>query len=117
SEGWKMPGELNCNDSDIYVRKSASDSFQSTDLKVRLDALSINHVVVCGMQSEFCVDSTVRRALALGYEIIVVADGHTTVDNGVLSAAMISKHHNVTWENITSYGPRATVIASIQIEF
>lgn len=112
SFGWFLPEELNNSDSDIYIRKTASDSFHGTDLQAKLDVLGVNHLIVCGMQSEFCVDSTVRRALALGYEITIVADGHTTVDNEVLTAASISKHHNHTWENITSYGPRAKAVSA-----
>lgn len=66
----------------------------------------MDRLVVCGFQSEFCVDTTTRRALALGYPVTLVADGHSTTDNGVLSAAQISAHHNATLTNIVSFGPR-----------
>jgi nicotinamidase-related amidase len=56
-----------------------------------------------------------RRALALGYEVVLVADAHSTVDNGVLSAAQIIAHHNTTLSNITSFGPRARLILAEDI--
>ncbi len=68
-----------------------------------------------GLQSEFCVDTTTRRALALGYAVTLIADGHSTMDNGVLSAAQISAHHNVTLANITSFGPRVTAIQASDV--
>ncbi len=103
SEGWQLPKELENLDSDIYVRKQASDAFKKTDLKEHLDRLGVQELIICGMQSEFCVDSTLRRALSLDYAVTVIADGHTTVDNDIIPAGTISRHHNSTWENITSY--------------
>jgi hypothetical protein len=38
------------------------------------------------------------------------------MDNGVLSAAQITAHHNVTLSNITSFGPRATAIPASEFQ-
>lgn len=73
--------------------------------------------VICGLQSEFCVDTTTRRALALGYPVTLVSDGHSTMDNGVLSAAQISAHHNETLVNITSFGPRVRAMPASDVRF
>ena len=117
SEDWQLAQELNKDISDITIAKHTSDAFKDTTLTTRLDAMQINHLIVCGMQSEFCVDSTIRRALALNYAITVIADGHTTTDNDVLPAQKISKHHNSTWENITSYDVKAKCINANDINF
>lgn len=116
SEGWQLAEGLESRASDLFIRKSASDSFHNTDLQERLQALGVDHLIVCGMQSEFCVDSTIRRALALGYPVTVVADGHTTLDNSVLSADLISRHHNYTWSDLTSYGPRAIPVPAHEVQ-
>ena len=96
TEGWKLDPELDALPSDVYVRKKATDSFHNTELQSALQARGIARLVVCVFQSEFCVDSTTRRAFALGYPVILVADGHSTMDNGVLTAAQISAHHTKT---------------------
>jgi len=80
-----------------------------------LQARGITKLVICGFQSEFCVDTTTRRALALGYPVTLVADGHSTTDNGVLKAAQISAHHNETLANIDSFGPRAEAVPASQV--
>ena len=116
TEGWRLPKELENKNSDIYVRKQASDSFKETDLKERLDRLDVRELIICGMQSEFCVDSSLRCALSLGYTVTIMADGHTTVDNDIIPANTISRHHNCTWENITSYSSRATAVNANEIE-
>ncbi len=117
SEGWQIPETLECHSSDIYVRKQNSDAFHHTKLKALLDQLQVDHLIIGGMQSEFCVDSTIRRALALEYAITVISDGHTTLDNAVLSAKMISQHHNYTWQHLSSYTHSAHIARANQINF
>ncbi len=106
--GWQLADGLDTQPGDIRLRKKASDSFHNTELQALLQTRGIKQLIICGMQSDFCVDTTTRRALALGYPVILVSDGHTTVDNGVLTAAQISAHHTVTLANIQSFGPRVT---------
>lgn len=115
SAGWQLAAGLSTDAGDIRLRKRATDSFHHTELHAILQARGIDHLVICGLQSDFCVDTTTRRALALGYPVTLVADGHSTVDNGVLPAAQISAHHNVTLSNITSFGPRATAVPAADI--
>ena len=61
------------------------------------------------------MDSTVRGALARGYPVVLLADAHSTMDNGVLSAAQISAHHNATLANVDSFGPRERAIAAADL--
>jgi len=117
ADGWRLAKGLDALPSDLYLRKKATDSFHQTDLHSLLQSLGVTQLTICGMQSEFCVDVTTRRALALGYPVVLVSDGHSTMDNDVLSAELISKHHNSTLVNVTSFGPRVRAIATNEISF
>jgi nicotinamidase-related amidase len=79
---------------DLVIRKAWSDSFRETALHQELEARGITHLVVMGMKTDFCVDMTSRRAVALGYDVTLVSDGHTTTDNRVLTAAQTIAYHN-----------------------
>jgi nicotinamidase-related amidase len=115
TDGWQLDARLATQPEDIRVRKTATDSFYRTELKALLQTRGIGQLVVCGLQSEFCVDSTVRGALAHGYPVVLVADGHSTLDKGVLSAAQISAHHNATLANIGGFGPRVTTVVAAEL--
>ena len=115
SPGWQIADGLIVAPTDIRVRKRTCDSFLGTELQQRLFDSGCSRLIVCGLQSEFCVDTTVRRALALGYPVTLVSDGHSTVDNGVLKASEISAHHNKTLSSISSFGPRALAIPAAEI--
>ena len=81
---------------DLVIKKDDSDAFLRTELQAELENLSVTTLVVCGMQSEFCVDSTCRSAYGLGYEVRLVRDAHTTANSPSLSAEQIIEHHNET---------------------
>ena len=113
--GWQLAQGLAASPGDFRVRKTTPDSFHQTDLPRLLQERAITDLVVCGLQSDFCVDTTVRRALALGYPVTLVADAHSTVDNGVLSAAQIVAHHNTTLAHMASFGPRVRVMPAGEV--
>jgi nicotinamidase-related amidase len=115
TDGWRLADGLEVQATDILLRKKATDSFHQTELQALLRDRGVKDLIICGLQSEFCVDTTTRRALALGYPVVLVADGHSTLNNGVLSAAQISAHHNETLANISSFGPRAKAVPASEV--
>jgi nicotinamidase-related amidase len=116
-DGWQLCEQLDARPDDIRIRKTTPNSFHRTELQALLESRGIERLVVCGLQSEFCVDSTVRGALAQGYPVTLIADAHSTLDNDVLSAAAIAAHHNLTLANIGSFGPRVTLTPAAEINF
>ncbi|MEU5539210.1 isochorismatase family protein, partial [Streptomyces sp. NPDC020362] len=63
---------------DIVLDKCSADSFLDTPLDGLLREHGVRRVVVTGFATEYCVDSTSRSALSHGYDLVLVADGHTT---------------------------------------
>lgn len=117
SEGWKLDPRLDAGPDDIRVRKTAPDSFHHTELQGILTARSIDELVICGLQSECCVDATTRRALALGYPVTLVSDGHSTMDTAALKAPQISAQINEAL-SAGDFGSRIRLIpaADVRIE-
>ena len=58
--------------------------------------MGVGRLIIAGIQTEFCVDTTCRRAFSLGYDITLMSDGHSTWDTDVLPADTIIAHHNRT---------------------
>ena len=94
TEGWKLHPNLDVTDIDLVVKKSTPDSFYDTDLQEQLNSYKIRRVVIAGIQTEFCIDTTCRRAFSMGYEVTLVKDAHSTWDTNHLSASQIIDHHN-----------------------
>ena len=98
TEGWKIHPRVAPLDGEPVVEKRTPDSFLDTALRDELESRGIGRLVVAGMQTEYCVDTTCRRAFGLGYDVTLAADAHGTWDNDGLSAAQIVAHHNATMQ-------------------
>jgi nicotinamidase-related amidase len=100
SAGWQILAALDVHPADGRVRKTACDAFYRTDLQDMLARLAPEQVFVMGCATDFCVDTTVRAAASRDFNVVVVADGHTTGDRPHLGAEAIIGHHNWMWENL-----------------
>ena len=117
TDAWQLARGLHVEASDLRLRKTTPDSFHRTELEEVLRSYGVSSLVICGMHTEFCVDTTTRRALALGFPVGLVEDAHTTEGNNHLSAAQVIQHHNDTLANITSFEPRVQVVSSDDLRF
>ncbi len=115
SPGWELVHDLDVNPKDYVVRKTTPNSFLRTNLAEVLEEENVKNIFVCGYATEFCVDSTIRAAAALGYEIQIVSDGHTTHDKKHASAELIREHHNETLPNIKSFGVEIKAVKAKEI--
>ena len=112
THAWQLASGLLVESTDLRVRKTTPDSFHRTELEQLLKAREVTDLVICGMHTEFCVDTTARRALALGFPVILIGDAHTSEGNRHLSAPQIIRHHNETLANIASFGPRIRIVST-----
>jgi nicotinamidase-related amidase len=95
--GWKLLPELDVRPADRIIRKTSCDAFLDTSLEDFLRAGTISRLIVTGCATDYCVDTTVRSALARGWPTIVPSDGHTTRDRPHLPAEKIIVRHNAIW--------------------
>lgn len=104
--GWRLLRELDAQVIDTVIRKRSCDSFLETGLEEFLKQRGIEQLVVTGCATDYCVDTTVRSALARRWPTIVPSDGHTTMDRPHLPAVKIIEHHNAIWADfIAPSGP------------
>ena len=72
--------------SEIVIKKQFPNSFRETDLQEHLLSKGIKELVICGMMSHMCIDTTTRAAFDMGYTCMVAHDACATrnmVFNGI----------------------------------
>ncbi|WP_405937412.1 cysteine hydrolase [Streptomyces sp. NBC_00726] len=66
---------------ELLLTKSVNSAFYGTpDLGAWLDAAGVRQIVVAGIQTNMCVETTARMAGNLGYEVFVPLDATHTFD-------------------------------------
>jgi biuret amidohydrolase len=66
--------ELQPQPGDIVLRKPGKGAFHATSLDAILHAQGITHLLIGGVTTEVCVQSTMREANDRGYECLLVTD-------------------------------------------
>ena len=69
--------------------KNTRNAFTSTDLQQRLEALGVRKVVISGISTEQCCETTTRVAADLGYDVDFVTEATATFPIGTLTTDAI----------------------------
>ncbi len=91
---WEVHPDIKPEQDDIIIEKHYADAFYDSALDDTLKKLGVTDLVLTGLQTAYCVDTTCRRAHSLGYKVFLVSDGHSTWKSDILTAEQIICHHN-----------------------
>lgn len=117
SESWQLAKDLNTSHTDLRIGKTTGDSFYQTPLRSLLLERGVDRLIICGLQTDYCVNATVRQAHASGYDVVLAGDAHSTVDNGNTAAEDIIAEYNKTLAHLTGPVGRIDVTAAHEIKF
>jgi ureidoacrylate peracid hydrolase len=90
----KTVDEIKPADSDHVVIKRRDSAFQDTELRVWLQSEGINTLIICGVDTSICVETSLRDAFNIGYDVVLISDA---------TASGISKHYETTLERVRDY--------------
>jgi len=62
-------------DNEVVIDKPGKGAFYATELGDVLEKYGIENLLVCGVTTEVCVNTTVREANDRGYRCVVISDG------------------------------------------
>jgi len=89
SEGAEVITELRerAPDAKVVVKHHA-DSFEQTELDLLLKAEGVQSIVLCGMMTQNCITHTALSKSAEDYQLSILSDACTTVDEMVHNIAL-----------------------------
>jgi ureidoacrylate peracid hydrolase len=77
-----QPGDI------VALEHWCSSGFANTDLDLQLKQHGIHQLIVIGLLAHTCVESTVRFAAELGYQVTVVKDATASYSDAEMHAAL-----------------------------
>lgn len=81
TDGWQAYAAVAPQGGEPCVGKRFNSAFRRTGLHEMLRSLGAKRLVMCGMQTEFCFDASVKVAFELGFEVTVPREAVTTFDS------------------------------------
>ncbi|HFI0671893.1 TPA: cysteine hydrolase family protein [Streptococcus suis] len=97
SHGWGVHPAVAPLVGEKIVDKRYSSAFKDTNLQAYLDEQGIERLIVMGMSTNFCIDTTIKVAFELGYTVAVIKDGTTTPYTAVLPAKELIGQYETIW--------------------
>lgn len=70
----QLTTEVSLTDTDIVITKTHYSAFEETTLDDELNKRSIEVLVICGVMTNLCVETTARHAFMKNYQPIIVED-------------------------------------------
>jgi ureidoacrylate peracid hydrolase len=95
-ETWdaEIVDEIKPSEGDHVVIKRRDSAFHDTEIGVWLRSLKIDTLIFCGIDTSICVETSLRDAFNIGYDIVLISDA---------TASNNKKHYESTLENVKGY--------------
>ena len=104
TKGVEISDRIRPEEGDKVIIKHYPNSFLETELDAYLKSMEVDTLIVCGMMTHMCVDTTVRAAMDYGYGVKLVADACATMDleldGEVIPAEQVQKAFIASLEGI-----------------
>lgn len=98
TSGWQLEKSLVPRTGELVFEKRFGSAFRQTGLRDYLVDREISRLVVCGMQTEYCIDTSVKVAFEFGYDVVIPAGATTTYANPFLSGEkLITYYERMIW--------------------
>jgi nicotinamidase-related amidase len=100
SEEYQVVAELVPLDRELVIDKNASSAFNGTGIDQLLRNLNLETLVVTGMATDMCVETTARDAADRGYNVIVVEDATATFfpDHHRAALSAMARVYTKVWD-------------------
>lgn len=94
TEGFEIYEEFAPADGEKIFDKIVNSSFHGTGLSDYLNAKGEKEVIVAGLQTDYCIDATIKCGFEHGFQMLVPAYANTTVDNKFMSGEQSYRYYN-----------------------
>jgi nicotinamidase-related amidase len=84
-----LMAELDPRPGEPVLVKTSINAFTTTNLQQQLVQQGVRELIICGIRTEQCCETTTRVANDLGFAVTFVTDATTTSPLGTLSAAEV----------------------------
>ena len=100
TKGWQIYNQIAPIDGEKIIEKRHCSSFRNTELQSYLNEKNIETIILVGMQTEYCIDTTCKVAFEHGFNVIIPEESNTTLDNESMSGKDIYEYYNFKiWNN------------------
>ena len=100
-EAFEIAEEVAPREGEKVFIKTINSCFGNKDFKEYMEQLDDKRVMIIGLQTNYCIDCTVKSAFERGYEVIIPEGTNSTFDNNYMSGETTVRYYNEdVWEEL-----------------
>lgn len=99
-DGFEIYRQFSPQGTEKIFNKNVNSSFRDTGLLSYLAAKQEQKIMVVGLQTDFCIDATIKCGFEHGFTMIVPAHCNTTVDNAFMTGEQSYRYYNEKMWNV-----------------
>ena len=93
-EAFEIADQVAPNKDEKVFVKTINSCFGNHDFAEYLKDTGEKELMIIGLQTNFCIDATVKSAFERGYRVIIPAESNSTFDNNYMDAETTYKYYN-----------------------
>lgn len=94
NDGFEVYDGFQPYDNEIIFDKNVNSSFKDTGLLEYLMQKGENTIIIVGLQTDYCIDATIKAGFEHGFKMIVPENTNSTFDNQYMTAEQTYKYFN-----------------------
>ncbi len=94
TDGFEIFEEFAPIGDELIYDKTVNSAFRNTGLLEYLKEQGENQVMIVGLQTDYCIDASVKAAFEHGFEVIVPENCNTTFDNDFMTGEQTYRYYN-----------------------
>ena len=94
NDGFEIYDGFQPAENEIIFDKNVNSSFKGTGLLEYLRKKQVTKIIIVGLQTDYCIDATIKAGFEHGFKMIVPANTNTTFDNKFMSAEQTYSYFN-----------------------
>lgn len=94
TDGFEIYKEFEPHKDEKIFDKSVNSPFKDSGLLEYLSGKQVKQIIVAGLQTDYCIDATVKCGFEHGFKIIVPEGANSTFDNKYMSAKAAYSYYN-----------------------
>ena len=100
-EGFEIIDEIKPEAGEKVFVKTVNSCFGNKDFKAYMEQQTDRRLMIVGLQTNYCIDATVKSAFERGFEVIIPEGTNSTFDNNYMNAETTVRYYNEdVWEEL-----------------
>ena len=100
-EDFELVGEVGRREGEKVFVKKINSCFGNRDFRDYMEKQSDKRLMIVGLQTNYCIDATVKSAFERGFDVIIPEGTNSTFDNDYMTGETTVRYYNDdVWEEI-----------------